>query len=381
MPASPRKSAKSAPGAFNLTKATEVGRNVVKFGGIVLIILMVGRLLVNGITAFWIATHPEPPPPPTQGYGPLPEISFGNEGATVRPKLYQLELPGAFPTFSDRAGVYFLPKDQIGLLSLEATKAHAARLGFQSEPAELDDDDYRWNRSGIINATLEMNTVTKNFVYATDYLSRPEVQAVAELPNTFDAVQTVKQFLSSTDLLPADMATVAGETQFLKIAGGALKPAVSLSDAQVIRVDLFRTPLEGFPTYSADGKTGMISATVASLNGQPTVIALTRSYAPIDYSTVHTYPLRTAQEAWQLLKAGQGYIAQARREDSAIIRSVSLGYFESMDQMFMQPIFVFTGDDDFIGYVSALDSSAQTAQPAPPQPTPTPSQRPGVIGL
>lgn len=315
---------------------------------------MVGRLLINSFVAFWEATHPEPPPPPTMGFGALPPISFG-EGSTTVPQSYQLELPGSMPLFSDRATVYFMPKSQLGLLSLEGAKTQAARLGFMSEPTALAGDTYRWRRLGVINATLEMDAVTKNLTYNTDYLSRPEVQVRNELPSTFDAVQTVKQFLSASDLLPADMATPPGETQFLKITGGALREAVSLSDAQVIRVDLFRAPLNGLSAYTADGKTGLVSAYVASLNNQPTVIQLTRAYAPIESLITHTYPLRTASEAWQVLKAGEGYVAAANRSDTAIIRSVSLGYFDAPDQEYLQPIYIFTGDNGFIGYVSALD--------------------------
>ncbi|MBP7875598.1 hypothetical protein KA012_01205 [Candidatus Woesebacteria bacterium] len=350
---------------FNLTKATEIGRIVVKFGGIILIAIMVGRMTLNGITAFWVATHPEPPPPPTQGFGAIPPVEFGNGGAEVQPKSYQLELPGPFPTFPDRAFVYLMPKGQIRLLSLEETKASAAKLGFLSAPVELDEQNYRWRRTGDLNASLEMNTVTKNFRYTTDYLSRPDLQLNNELPTTFDAVQTVKQFLGSADLLPADIATAAGETQFLKIAGGAVKAAVSLSDSQLIRVDLFRTPVDGIPTYTEDGKTGLVSATVASINRQPTVIEITRNYAPIEETIAYTYPLKTAQEAWQLMKSGVGFSASAYRSDEAVIRSVSLGYFESADSLYLQPIYVFTGDDDYIGYIDAISSSAQTVPDQP----------------
>lgn len=372
---------KPAAVGFNLTKATQIGRVVVKFGAIALVVLMVGRVLINGMVALWIAANPEPPPPPTQGFGALPEIEFGTAGSNIKPKSYQLELPGEFPEFADRALVYFQPKGQLGLLSLEETKNTAASLGFFDEPIGLDVDDYRWRRAGTIDATLEMNTVTKNLRYSTDYLSRPEVQLNDELPNTFDAVQTVKQFLNSANLLPEDLATTYGETQFLKITGGTLSEAVSLSDAQVIRVDLFRTLVDGYPAYTADGESGLVSATVAALDGRPTVIELTRDYAPLDYELASTYPLRPVQEAWQLLKADEGHVAAARREDVAVIRSVSLGYFESATQLYLQPIYVFTGDTGFIGYVSALSTSVQTAPKPTPTKVPLPSARPGTPGL
>lgn len=363
MPTPVRNNSKPAPSTgVTLTKTTEIGRLIVKFGGIALVLLMIGRMVINGATALWIATHPEPPPPPTQGFGPLPPIDFGSGGSEVKPQLYQLELPRSFPAVPDRAVVYRQSKSQLGLLSLEETQAHAQRLGFISQPIALDDSLYRWRKNGILNATVELDIITKNLEYQTDYLSRPEVQVNNDLPNSFDAVQTVKQFLSSTDLLPADMATAAGETEFLKISGGQLRPAVSLSDAQAVRVDIFRTPLFGLAGYTGDGKTGLISAIVASLNGQPTVISLSLNYAPIDYTIPHTYPLRSPQEAWQAFQAGQGHVAAAQRADVATIRAVSLGYFESPAQTYLQPIYIFSGDNGFIGYISALSSSVYSPE-------------------
>lgn len=381
MPTSARKTSKSTSGAFNLTKAVDVGRMVVKFGGIALIVLMIGRLLINGATAFWIATHPEPPPPPTQGFGALPKIDFGTSESVQKPTTVTLELPRSLPTFSDRAAVYFSPKTQLSLLSLEEANALAARLGFQSSPIGIDEETYRWKRLGEFNAFLEMNIITNNLSYTTDFLSRPELQISNELPNSFDAVQTTKQFLSAAGLLPADMSTASGEIQLLKLSGGTFKSAVSLSDAQAVRVDLFRTPLNGYPVYTADGKTGLISAIVASIGSKPTVVELTRIYPLIDYDSVETYPLRSTQEAWQLLKNGSGYIASAQNSSPAIIRAVSLGYFESVDQDFIQPIYVFTGDNNFIAYVPALADSVQTAVPAPATPLPLPSSKPGLMGI
>ena len=88
------------------------------------------------------------------------------------------------------------------------------------------------------------------------------------------------------------------------------------------------------------------------------------------------------EEAWQLLKAGEGFVASAQREDVAVIRNVTLGYFESTDQSFVQPIYVFTGDNNFIGYVSALDPSVQNApDPIPVEVIETPPPQRGSIAI
>jgi hypothetical protein len=40
-----------------------------------------------------------------------------------------------------------------------------------------------------------------------------------------------------------------------------------------------------------------------------------------------------------------------------VVRAMSLGYFEDWEteQEYYQPVYVFTGDDNFVGYVQAID--------------------------
>ena len=57
-----------------------------------------------------------------------------------------------------------------------------------------------------------------------------------------------------------------------------------------------------------------------------------------------------------MLQAGEGYVADKGTTKDAVIREVYLGYYEDWDeQEYMQPIFVFIGDNGFVGYVQAVD--------------------------
>ncbi len=191
----------------------------------------------------------------------------------------------------------------------------------------------------------------------TDYLSRPDILYADQLPTNFDAVRDVKNFLSSSGLLPADAATSSGTVKLLKSSGSDFVEAVSFSDADLLRVDLFRTPIDSaFEMFTPEGNKGTIHAVIGTggLNGS--ILQYSFAHHVVDYSQVHTYPLRTPSSAWQVLQAGEGYIAERGDTDRAVIRSVQLGYYDSPDpQSYLQPIYVFSGDDNFLGYVSALD--------------------------
>lgn len=347
----------------NLTAATKAGRLFVKYGTITLVVLMVGRMLLNAFVAYWKATHPEPPPPPTVGFGALPNIEFPLQTEKDRPTSYRLEtgLGSSLPEFDiDRAKVFLMPKSSANLLADQEIKRIAATYGFIFEPQLLDSRTYRWTKTGVLDASLEIDVQNKTFLYKTNYLSKPElIVSSGKTPEEYDSVRRVKAFLDRTDLLPEDIATAPGEAVFLKSLGGELEEAFSLSDADFIQINLDRTVVdEKYKMYNPDPKKGVITAIISGvLSGQESIVDLEYHYRPVDYTQVETYPVRSARSAWQVLQSGGGYVAAKGKTNEAVIRSVDLGYYEDWDneQEYLQPVYVFTGDNGFVGYSPAID--------------------------
>lgn len=343
-----------------LTNVTFMGRQFIKFGLIFLVVLMVGRVTINGIVAYWKATHPEPPPPPTVGFGTLPPIDFPNQSEDEKPTSYKLETArGTTPDFGDRAKVFFMPSSSASLLADQNAKVVAANLGYVFEPETLTTELYRWNKSQPLLSTLEMNIRTNSFSITTNYLSLPELLVNSQVPSGFDAVDDVKTALDRAGLLSDDVATASGEIVYLKSLGGELAPAVSQSDADFIQIDINRNPIDNlFRMYTEEGYTGTINAILTgSFDSRDSIVELHYNYHEVNYDQVHTYPLRTSQSAWQLLQAGEGYVANKGTDDNAVIRTITLGYYDSFEeQEYLQPIYVFENPETgFLGYVSALD--------------------------
>jgi len=87
------------------------------------------------------------------------------------------------------------------------------------------------------------------------------------------------------------------------------------------------------------------------------------NYFPVEYLQMHTYPLRNTESAWRLIQGGEGYIANKGTGDEAVVRNVTLGYYEAFaEQPYLQPIYVFSGDGGFLGYVSALDPNIRNVR-------------------
>lgn len=341
--------------------ATRLGRQAVKYGLIALVVMIVGRMLLSAVVAFWRALNPPPPPPPTVGFGVLPKLVFPQQ--TETPKSYKLEtgLGNRLPELKvNQAKVFLMPKSVPSLLADQQVKRIAAQYGFIFEPEFLNDRTYRWTKTGSLNASLEIDLQTKNFTLETNYLSRPElVTGANKLPEEFEAVRRVKSFLDKADLLPEDVATSSGQVVFLKSLGGQLEPAVSLSDADFLQINLDRTLIDGkYKLYSPDPSKGVISAVLSGvLSGQDSIVAVEDHWRFADYAQVETYPIRTARSAWQTLQSGQGFVARKGTSDEAVVRDVSMGYYEDWqtEQPYLQPIYVFTGDNNFVGYVQAID--------------------------
>jgi len=336
-----------------------IGRAVVKWGIISLVVMIVGRVLVTSLVAFWKAMNPPKPEPPTVGFGVLPNIVF-DKAFSKSPASYSLELPtGKFPAFPDRAKVFLYLQASPSLLADQEAKVIANKYDFVFAPEIVSDDVYRWTKSLPLISTFEMDINTHQFQLDTDFMNRPELLAKPNLPDGFQAVQVVKQFLSSTGLLPADVATSSGDIVYQKLIGRELKTAVSVSDAEFIEVDINRAPIDNvYPMYTPYNGRGIIHAIITGgLSGADSIVQLEYNYFPTFPGLIHTYPLRSIQSAWEILQAGEGYVAPEFTGQKAVIRSVNLGYFDDFSfQPYLQPIYVFEGDDSFIGYVPAVSA-------------------------
>jgi hypothetical protein len=350
----------SSSAGTTLSDVTAVGRLAVKYGAIGLVVLIVGRMVWGASVTLYMRLNPPPPPPPTVGFGLLPRIVFPQQVSTEKPDSYILETAnGRLPAFEDRASVFFMPFAPPSLLGDQRAKQLAAQLDFVFEPQIINARTYRWTRSQPLASVLEMDIQDYTFTLTTDYKSRVELLTKQNVPSSVEAVERVKSLLEKMELLTPDLTTASGEVLLYKAVGDTLEPAVSISDTDFIQVDITRTPIDGrYRMYTSEGYVGTVTAIVAggNLGNDDSIVELQYRHHPVDYSVSHTYPLRSVNEAWQLLQAGEGYIAGGAELDQAVIRNVELGYFDSfVDQEYLQPIYVFLGDDGFMGYIPALD--------------------------
>lgn len=306
----------------------------------------------------WLVIFPHKPPPPNHAFGKLPALKFPQIATPSSGLTFQLQtIQGDVPAASDSANVYFMPKAAPNLLALTKTQDFASKLEFDPTPIQESKNIYRFDDHDFPLRKLRYDIVSSNFIVRYTFESDLSVFIEKNLPSGDQAQQETLNMLKSFDLYPTDLIGGPVVVSYLRLSGNSLIPTTSLSQSDAVRVDYFKNPIGDMSIVTPVPDEAPISIILSgSSNSKKRIIQFAYTYWPIDYQTFATYGLKTSQEAWEELQAGKGYIARYPTNTSiAVVRTVALAYYDSFDpETYLQPIFVFEGDNGFLGYVPAV---------------------------
>lgn len=344
-----------------LTQTAKTTRQVLKISAILLVAFIILRISWGVAKDVWKKIHPPPPPPPNVAFGKLPKIKFPENPPTGGQLTYRLEtIQGALPKLSNVGKVYFMPQRPPNLLALDRAKQKARQMGFTFQPEKIEETLFRWTTPSTPPTTLEMDINSGNFHLRYQFENDQELLTQKNLPTNEQTASEAKSFLQTNGLLTEDLATGSAEFNYLKYLSPNLAPAISLSEADFVRVNLFRADQDSLRIYPPNPKESLVSLLFSGNRERgKRIIEVKYTYYPIDRNNLATYPLKPINTAWQELQAGNGFVANlGQNENNQItVRQVYLAYFDSEEpQTFLQPIYVFQGDRDFYGFVPAIDS-------------------------
>ncbi len=341
----------------SLTQTAIVTRKIIRYGFYGIVALIVGRIVLSAGIGIYRYFFPKPPPPPTIAFGKLPTLPFP-EKEKPENLTFTLETPeGGLPTLSTQAKVYFMPKPVQTQLKLDLAKQKARGLGFLSEPQQLSQTLYRFLHQKA-PSTLEMNIITG--IFSISYDLSQDSSPLANRPSAPEiAASQVRSYLSSADLLPEDL-TGSTDYEFLKIEEGNFISALSLSEADLIKVYLYRKTFDDHPSLtSAPDQSNVWFMVSGAREKEKQIVAAEFHYFPVDEDKSSTYPIKLADTAWQELQNSNAYIANLglNEDGTIVIRRVYLAYYDpGTSTGFYQPIIVFEGDRGFSAYVPAVTS-------------------------
>lgn len=339
---------------MSLTYTAYATRKLIKFGGIFVVGFTVTWMLASaGISAYKKA-HPAYVPPDVK-YGILSKIVFPDKKFDKKNFIEELA-NDAFPSYSDQAKVYIITRPDNTFLALEEDTKTAKEMGFNDDPVQISDGVYKFTNQ-TLNQTLTMNVLQGSFQMQYPYQNDQMLLNPTAMPAKDEAISAAKDYLTSAGKLPDDLNNGDNKVTYWKIGLNGLTSVSSLSEANIIKVDFFRQAMDNnLKVVSADVNSAQVSVLVSGSTVQgKRIVEVNYNYSEVDRELYSTYPIKTTAEAWADLKAGNYWPAADVSGSDVAIKNVYLAYFEPVTLTnYLQPIYVFEGDNNFTAYVSAV---------------------------
>lgn len=343
---------------LTLTKAADVTKKLVIIG--VFLTIFIGFLIVIANTIKTTISTLKPPPPPqlTTVFGTLPQISFPDQTFPTDIRFSLETLSGNIQSASPTAKIYFLPKQQKSLLTNIRANQDAKNIGIDSPAVSVNNKlVYQSN-----NKEFSIDPISRNFTYLYNFVSDPSVFTGSNILTQSAATTIAGGFLRTLDALPKDYSQTPTVT-FLTYNGAQFIPigtSENSSVATAARVDYFRNKVDSLPVVNPEFNKGNISVIVAkNQDKNKQIITAERNYQEISNEDVGIYPVKSGESAWADFLNGQGYIPNPGNSaitKRAVIRNSYLAYYDTGSEIsYLVPVYVFVGDDGFVGYVQALE--------------------------
>lgn len=328
-------------------------RGVIGLGVGVVVFLIVRWLFIMSLGFLF---PPPPPAPPDLAFKKLPALVFETTNRGLK-LSYSLQLKeSAFPTVPDRMTVYFIPQELPNLLAKEKAKQMAEYLGFRGEP--VDDAAYRYqfiDTSKPRTLVVDMKKRTMRMLY--DYVADSSVILSPSSLDINNAIQQTKEMFQRLGLWVDEINSNTIKTQFYNFEDNKLLITNNPPDYKVLRLDFFKKDLDKYPVVTPKFITSPIYAyyTGKYAINQAFIDINFTSFSP-NMDTKGTYPIKTPEQAWNEVQKGLGFVvSQGNNTNVVVIRKVYLAYYDTAEyQPYLQPIYVFEGDNNFALYIPAI---------------------------
>jgi len=347
---------------MNLTETSYYTRKMAPFAIFAFIVLLI---FFYSVKLFFLFIDMNKPVnifiDPSLGKIKMPVIPSATQTAGFNFTLDTIE--GKPVTATATAKVYLLPESKFQLGYIEKIYVIAKAIGFDTETVKHTlDTKKKIAQFNDGRQKLDIDISTFNIRYDYDFNQAPELFDDAIVPDSEESVSRAIDYLKSVDRYPDEMAKGKTSVIFMKYDKATKRITIleSNQDANMVEVDLFRPDVSGvpsdYPVVSPTFHNSQNYVTMVMLRSGYKVVGAQVKFFEKSETQVGTYPLITADAAYEKLKAGKAYIVSRTLGKSNIaIKKMFLGYFDpDVYQGYYQPVYVFLGDNNFVGYVPAV---------------------------
>ena len=262
-------------------------------------------------------------------------------------------------TASDTARVLLLPPSKPNALYREKIYLIAKTIGFNTETvthklvennteAVFEDD----------NQSLSLDVSRYNFTYKYFFEKTPEIFDLATAPEKITAESRANDFLNSIGKYPKEL--TQGKTNVIYLSFNPNEKSVTnaenKSSANLVEVDYYRPDIDGFPTVSSKYFNSSNYVLLTFDGNDYRILRAQIRFFEKSEAQDGVYPLKSGKEAYESLKNGKGLVtSNPLNETDVVIKKMFLAYYEPEKyQAYLQPVYVFLGENNFVAYVPAI---------------------------
>lgn len=329
---------------MTLTEATIY----IKQGARYAVIGIIGLIILWFVGSFTISTFQKIFPAkevPTVAYGKVPPPTLPAAVTSKNLSFVLDTVDGKLPSLATVLPIYKFDTQTSGLLNADQAKSLAASFGFGTAPSILNSNTYQFVDPHNPGQSLTVNIVSKNFSLTSDY-TNPTISKVPPADPFDTVIVNARAILKSHSLLADDLTSSTATVTPVKLSGTNLVRATSTSDANYVRVDIWRSGVGSYQIVGPSKDQALINLILASGSSSNALVGLSYTYWPFSASNYATYPLLTVAKAFDELKSGQAALISPSKASFTDVRiqNISLAYFEDARfQPYLQPIYLFDG--------------------------------------
>ncbi len=258
--------------------------------------------------------------------------------------------------------VYFLPQSPSKFGFREKIYLMAKNLGFDaSVKHQLNNTEATFSD---LKQKLSIDITNFNYTYEYDLIKDKNVFVNTSIPAQKSAEEKATDFMRSVGRYPDELVKGSKKTLYYVYDQNKnqLTPAPRPQDANVVEVDFYRPDVDPFPVVSPqyfNSQNYVIM--VFNDTGFKVIKAQVRFFEKSE-SQIGNYPLITGNAAFKNLQEGKSLVVFSLPGiQNVTIKKMFLAYLDpDLSQGYLQPVYVFLGNDDFVGYVPAIRDDYST---------------------
>ncbi|NTU46840.1 hypothetical protein HGA88_04415 [Candidatus Roizmanbacteria bacterium] len=266
-------------------------------------------------------------------------------------------------TATQAAKVYFLPPKTANFAFREKIYLMAKTFGFDTEVVKHKLSGTEASFSDAVQK-LTIDVTNFNFTYEYGFKTDDPIFTNTRIPTETEIQTKATDFLNSVGTYPPELAQGKLNIIYLKydLSTNSMTVVTKPQDANVVEVDMYRPNIDDVPIVSPKFFNSQ-NYIVMGFNdsGFKILRAQVRFFEKSD-TQMGLYPVKTGEMAWNQLKNGQAILVSVPPNIPSIsIKKMFLGYLDpDIYQQYLQPVYVFIGDNNFVAYVPAISDQYLT---------------------